>query len=42
MGITLFTLLLAQIHVDEATPGLHKVKGRLYALKEKMRRLIIE
>jgi hypothetical protein len=27
MGITFFTLLLAQINIDEATPGLQKSRG---------------
>jgi hypothetical protein len=27
MGISIFTLLLEQINVDEATPGLQKVEG---------------
>jgi hypothetical protein len=42
MGITPFALLLAQINVDEATPGLQKIEGRLYALEEEVRRSIIE
>ena len=42
MGIAFFTLLLTQINIDDATPGLQKVEGRLYALEEEVRRSVVE